>query len=111
MRALIDGPGTATSIDNMLDDYAHALAVQPFLDHFPALLAGLVPDGTGRGIAHDAQGRRIDLHPSFRHATYLLALSGGHPITLFGEWDGPALLPLSVWQEGRPYDIDTDFIS
>jgi len=37
-------------------------------------------------------------------------LSGGHPLTVFGEWDGPALLPLSVWHEGRLYNVDTDFI-
>ena len=107
------------SIDKLLDAYAHALAVQPFLDRFPALLAGLVADGVngvngvhGGGTAslRDAQGRRIDLHPSFRHSAWLLALSGGHPLTLFGEWDGRALLPLSVWHAGRLYNIDTDFI-
>jgi hypothetical protein len=31
----------------------------------------------------------------------LLALSAGHPIGLFGEWDGAAFKPLSVTAEGR----------
>lgn len=31
----------------------------------------------------------------------LLALSGGHPIVLFGEWDGAVLLPLGVEAEVR----------
>jgi hypothetical protein len=28
----------------------------------------------------------------------LLALSGGHPVTVFGEWDGQQLTILSAWQ-------------
>jgi hypothetical protein len=113
VRALSGSSLAGSGIDTLLDDYAHALAVQPFLDRFPALLAGLVPDaanGSGHASLRDAQGRRIDLHPSFRHAAYLQALSGGHPFTLFGEWDGRALLPLSVGHAGRLYNIDTDFI-
>lgn len=111
VRPLSAGPGAASDVDALLDDYAHALAAQPFLDRFPALLDGLVPDPAEPGIVRDAQGRRIDLHPSFRHAAYLLALSGGHPLTVCGEWDGRTLLPLSVWHEGRLLNIDTDFIA
>jgi hypothetical protein len=36
-------------------------------------------------------------------------LSGGHPLAVCGEWDGRMLLPLSVWHEGRLYNIDSDF--
>ncbi|RYE96593.1 MAG: SWIM zinc finger family protein [Oxalobacteraceae bacterium] len=110
VRALADGPGPASGVDALLDDYAHALAAQPFLERFPALLADLVPDADHR-ILRDAQGRGIELHPSFRHAIYLLAVSGGQPLTVFGEWDGRTLLPLSVWHEGRLHNIDSDFIS
>jgi len=108
---MLHGPGDAAGIDALLDQYADALAVQPFLDRYPALLADLVPDGAERPGLRDPQGRRIELHPSFRHAFHLLALSGGAPLTIFGEWDGRALLPLSVWHEGRLYNIDTDFIA
>lgn len=111
LRPLATGPGEASTMDALLDDYAHALAAQPFLERFPALLDGLVPDPAERGVLRDAQGRRIDLHASFHHAAYLLALSGGHPLTVCGEWDGRALLPLSVWHEGRLLNIDTDFIT
>ena len=107
-RLLVDGPGQPSTMDTLLDDYAHALAVQPFLDRYPALLGGLVPDISGRAILHDAQGRGIDLHPAFRHSAYLLALRGGHPLTICGEWDGRTLLPLSAWHESRLYNVDTD---
>jgi len=31
----------------------------------------------------------------------MIALSGGKPLEVFGEWDGHALLPLSAVGEGR----------
>jgi hypothetical protein len=102
----IAGP---SDLDALLDTHATALAAQPFLERHPVLLGGLVPDSADHGIVRDAQGRRIALHPAFRHPLHLLALSGGHPMTVCGEWDGRTLLPLSVWHEGRLYNIDSDF--
>jgi hypothetical protein len=99
-----------SDLDRMLDMHADALAVQPFLERHPVLLGGLVPDDADHGIVRDAHGRRIALHPAFRHPLHLLALSGGHPLTVCGEWDGRTLLPLSVWHEGRLYNIDSDFV-
>jgi hypothetical protein len=99
----------ALSLDALLATYANALAVQPFLDRHPVLLNGLVPDASDHGVVHDALGRRIALHPEFRHPLHLLALSGGHPLTVCGEWDGRVLLPLSVWHDGRLYNVDSDF--
>ena len=98
-----------SSLDALLDAHAQALAVQPFLERHPALLDGLVPDAVDHGILHDAHGRRIAVHPSFRHPLHLLALSGGHPLTVCGEWDGRTLLPLSVWHDGRLLNVDSDF--
>ena len=34
-----------------------------------------------------------------------MALSGGHPLHLFGEWDGDSLTPLAAWAEGRFYHL------
>jgi hypothetical protein len=31
----------------------------------------------------------------------LLALSGGHPLDLTGEWDGAALIPLGAFMRGE----------
>jgi hypothetical protein len=98
-----------SGLDTLQDAYADALAAQPFLERHPVLLGGLVPDVADHGLVRDAQGRRIALHPSFRHPLHLLALSGGHPLTVCGEWDGRTLLPLSVWHDGRIYNVDSDF--
>jgi hypothetical protein len=41
----------------------------------------------------------LPISPAFDRGWHLLALSGGHPVTLFGEWDGDQFLPMSVWVE------------
>ncbi len=105
----ISGAPTAPGLDATLDGYASALAAQPFLSTYPMLLDGVVPDSASRATLRTADGRQLALHPSFRHALHLLALSGGHPLTVFGEWDGVCLLPLSVRQGERLYNIDTEF--
>jgi hypothetical protein len=97
-------------LGTLLDTYAGALAAQPFLERHPVLLDGLVPDAADQGLLYDAGGRAVALHPDFRHPWHLLALSGGHPLTVCGEWDGRTLLPLSVWHAGRLLNIDGDFV-
>jgi hypothetical protein len=47
----------------------------------------------------DREDRSLPLTTSFSKGWHLLALSGGRPITIFGEWNGDDLLPLSVWAE------------
>jgi hypothetical protein len=110
LRPLAAMAAPPSGLDVLLDAYAGALAVQPFLDRHPVLLNGMVPDAGDHGVLHDASGRAIVLHPDFRHPMHLLALSGGDPLTLCGEWDGRTLLPLSVWHDGRLYNVDGDFI-
>ena len=95
-------------LDTVLDTHARALAAQPFLERQPVLLGGLAPDANARHVVREPQGRRILLHPSFRHWPHLLALSGGHPLAVCGEWDGRTLMPLSVWSDGRLVNLDSD---
>ena len=49
----------------------------------------------------DQSGQAVPLARSFNQGWTLAAISGGHPFTLFGEWDGGALLPLSAFESGR----------
>jgi hypothetical protein len=118
LRALVKEQSAATaietavrdlpSLDAALDHFATALAAQPFLERYPVMLAGLTPDSTNRGRLITSDGRQLALHPAFRRSQHLLALSGGHPLTLVGEWDGVSLLPLSLWHGNRLYNIETD---
>ncbi|WP_460619538.1 DUF5691 domain-containing protein [Hymenobacter ruber] len=89
------------SISQLLDDYAHALARQPWLREWPATLTQVLPAPLpdGRWLLHHAIEpgvlplRLVDENFGWQ----LLAESGGQPISLFGEWDGQAFRPLSSW--------------
>ncbi len=100
---------SSPEFDTALDGYAGALAVQPFIDRYPMMLDAVVPDSASRNTLRSADGRLVALHSSFRHALHLLALSGGHAVTVFGEWDGACLLPLSVWHGERLFNFGTEF--
>jgi hypothetical protein len=91
-------PGTGVAA--ALDQVATWVAANPFADRFPVALAGVVPvvEGDRRLVVEPGAGA-LPLS-SHSDALTLLALSGGDPVDLFGEWDGWALTPLSVHAEG-----------
>jgi hypothetical protein len=95
-------PSGHATVESLLDAYAEALARNPWIEVFPALLGGVVPvRHEGGWIVRDSGGRLLPLSPRLRGAWEMLALSGGSAVTLFGEWDGQHLLPLGVWAEER----------
>jgi hypothetical protein len=111
LRALLKNPPRLTGsvgrlravpVAGMLRGYANALGANPWLERWPAALEGVVPR-RARGdnawwLAH-ADGARLPLAGSA--GWQLAALSGGHPIDVFGEWDGYSVWPLSVVVDGR----------
>jgi hypothetical protein len=101
LPAAVDGAG---DVDALLERYARAVARQPWLDRFPAVLGGVVPALAGAAEAErfrviDGAGRALELAGTGHWK--LFALSGGRPLDVYGEWDGRALLPLGVVAEGR----------
>ncbi len=95
------------ALDRVLDDYAGALAVNPFLERFPMALEGVTPQYDGaRCVLRCLDGRVLPLPPTFGDPWRLLALSGGHPVTVAGVWDGHTLAPLGVWSDGCLYNIE-----
>lgn len=77
--------------------YSAALATFTWLERFPMPLQAVVPTRIGeRWAVRDLAGRTLPLAPGFAHGWRLLALSGGRPLALFGEWNGTTLLPLSA---------------
>jgi len=83
--------------------YGAALAQNPWIERFPMAFSAVVPvrRGEDRWAVVDAEGRSLPLSPRFTKAWELLALSGGWPVGLFGEWDGEELLPLGAFAEER----------
>ena len=78
---------------------ASADARMPWLDGHPVLLREATPTTLTPPRVTDATGHTMALSARFRDRWRLLAVSGGSPVALFGEWDGEALTPLMVWGE------------
>ncbi|MBV9109783.1 MAG: SWIM zinc finger family protein [Gemmatimonadetes bacterium] len=98
---LAEMPGHGT-VAGAVAAYASAAAAHPWMESFPISLAAAVPlhDG-GRWSVRDTEGGALPLAPSFARGWELLAASGGHPIPMFGEWDGSEFLPLGAFSAGR----------
>ena len=104
-RALFDGerrmvasggPLPVGDLSSGLAACSRRWAANPFADRLPLGLAGVVPvaDGDRYSVVDPAglslpMGGETDL-------MLLLALSGGHPVDLFGEWNGRCFTPLTV---------------
>ncbi len=81
--------------ETMLETYAAASANQPWLERIPVTISSLIPDKIGETwVLRDSSDQIVSLKFSYDNVPNLLAISGGHPITVFGEFDGQTLLPL-----------------
>ncbi|TYZ05902.1 SWIM zinc finger family protein [Hymenobacter lutimineralis] len=99
----------------LLNDYADALSRLPWLREWPALLKGGVPTPVVDGwvlrfsSAPTNVENPVDSTSPEQHFTdlpllcddlsgwELRAISGGQPLTVFGEWTGQVLRPLVGW--------------
>ncbi|MFK7931871.1 MAG: SWIM zinc finger domain-containing protein [Saprospiraceae bacterium] len=83
--------------------YAKIIAANPWLTTTPALLEDVIPiyNKNGELVLVDILGKQIKVKMSGRSPWTLLALSGGQPICLFGEWKNQTFIPLSSLAENR----------
>lgn len=111
-RALIVERGAAPSpltaapegcdVSTALAGYAELLGHSPWAGASLVVLRDVVPlpaAGADPYAVVDSTGFAMPLRGADHDV--LLALSGGHALTLAGEWDGYALSPRTVWAEGR----------
>ena len=49
----------------------------------------------------DQNKRQLEVLDRHQKGMKLLAMSGGHPITVFGEWAGDFFVPLSAFADDR----------
>lgn len=100
------GMGGYETIDAALKAYSGAIALHPWLEQFPLALSAVTPVRSGyRWAIRDTGGHHLPLTPRFDRGWHPIAMSGGHPLAVFGEWNGDYLQPLSVWAEGRFFPI------
>lgn len=92
----------ATGIEANLRAHASALAGDPWLDYWPMTVDGVCPTRDG-GTWHlvDPDGFALPLDPASGDPWRLLAITGGRPTTVTGEWSAGGLRPLGAWSEGR----------
>ncbi|NJP89149.1 SWIM zinc finger family protein [Nonomuraea sp. FMUSA5-5] len=79
------------SPDEALDEVAGALAEDPWTESWPLVLTGVVPGRTSLG--------GLPLHPRAHDPWRLIAVSGGHPVTVAAEWTPQGLRPLTAWDD------------
>lgn len=92
----------ATTIAAFFDRQAELLARQPWIDLVPALLKNVtVLSPQKENGLWTVQDERNRLPLAGTDHWKLLAISGAQPVSLFGEWDGKILRPVSIWTEGH----------
>ncbi|NRQ40502.1 SWIM zinc finger family protein, partial [Nonomuraea sp. NN258] len=85
------GVPPGVSPDDALDEVAEALAGDPWIESWPLVLSGVVPERASLG--------GIPLRPGSHDPWRLLAVSGGRPVTVAAEWTPLGLRPLTTWDD------------
>lgn len=86
---------------------AVALSANPWLNIFPAYLTDVIPVfKAGKLCLVDSNGQSAQVLTGPQGPWPLLAMSGGHPIRVFGEWEDALFRPISVFQDGRVVGIN-----
>lgn len=106
----IDTPPPGTGTAEALHAYGKALREDPWLDSYPVTLTQVIPvpsDETWQ--LADAKGNAaLPIHPAaLSHPSLwkLAALSGGGPVTVFGECGHRGFTPLTAWSEASPETV------
>jgi hypothetical protein len=93
-------PALDSGIGGLLASWADAIAADPWLTNWPALLTGtpVTAEADSGKPWHlvDRDGSALPMRYADSLWT-LLAVSGGHPVTVAGEWQPGGLIPLTVW--------------
>ncbi|HEY9713259.1 MAG TPA: SWIM zinc finger family protein, partial [Chroococcales cyanobacterium] len=100
----------AVSFAQGLADYAAALSRNPWIERFPMAFADVVPVRTDdrQWSIKDSENNLLPLSTSEALSWQLCSVSGGRKVSLFGEWDGLALAPLSVSTGSDFYRFDRE---
>jgi hypothetical protein len=92
----------AGTIAELLDDWAAVLARDPWQESWPAIISG-VPVPRPEPALRDASGDALPVELSWE----LLAVSGGHPVTVAVEYTPAGLHAMTAWPRdgGAPFRV------
>ncbi len=95
------------SIKDSIEQYALALAKNPWVIQYPFVLEDVIPVQLDhQWVLREVDGTYLPLSEAFEHTWSLLALSGGYPIQVTGEWDGKTLYPIGAMVDKRYVDFN-----
>ena len=96
-------PGWA-DLEEMTVARSRALVADPWTERWPVSVREVVPERAGGGwTLTDRGGRRMDLTVAEPAGWRLVAVAGGRPVHVVGEWGDDDLFPLGVWDGDRMY--------
>lgn len=102
VAARADAAESASTIAALVAAAGESLAAAPWRTRVPALLGAVRPAPADadhrRWQLVDADGAAVPLVAG-PELWSLVALTGGRPADVFGEWDGHQFLPLTVWSD------------
>lgn len=108
-RLLPNSPPPVGQLEAALEALTRAVAANPWQAPLPMLVDDGVPGATSRGWSlHCPERRQLPLHLRDEDGWQLQAVSGGAPLTVFGEWNGEALRPLAAWQGKLLWQEETE---
>ena len=88
---------TGFTVERAMGIAGWALAAEPWLERCPICVDAVpTPLGDGRWVVADRTGA-LPIVPGFWRLAELVSISGGHPVTVMGEWSAEGFLPLTVW--------------
>ncbi|GAB2693322.1 SWIM zinc finger family protein [Kitasatospora kifunensis] len=107
--ALDPGAPWAQSIGAALASYGEAVAEDPWTESWPVVLGGVLPSTSPTGWQLTDQQGALPLHAIPDQALWrLTAISGGRPVTVFGDCGHRGFTPVTVWDEqGRATSLTT----
>lgn len=90
------------TVEEAIAQYTTALSQNPWIEQFPMVLSqALLRHHNNVWHLQDSKGELLPIAPQFSQGWALLAMGGGRPLSVFGEWNGRCFLPLSVWSENK----------
>ena len=98
------------NFNDFLLAYTSSVAENPWLRNFPCVLSNVRPMiENEKLIVADKDARMVEIQSDSDNVIgwKLIALSGGHSMDIFGEWNGTNLVPLSACVNGKFVNLNT----
>lgn len=92
---------SAVDIQSASASYRSAVALNPWIERYPFILNSVVPVLSGERWYVQDSSALLPLPANYTSGWKLASISGGHPVDLFGEWDGRTFRPLTVWTDTK----------